>query len=261
MNGAMVRRKMSMMAVIGHTRNLLMILSAITIISGCTATHTMINKRKLDVQTQMSSTVFLDPITPDQKTILVQIRNTSDKQQLDLEQCIIAELQAKGYTIVQNPEHAHYLLQANVLQVGETDLRAAQRALSGGFGAALEGAVIGAAAGSFVAQDHKPVVAGGLLGSAVATVTDAVVQDVVYSVITDVQISERVANSVTVREKTKSKLKQGESGHKEVVSTQKINMNRYQTRIVSTANKVNLKFEKASPLLIEGLTHSIAGIF
>lgn len=240
------------------------LMSVVTLMMGCSATHTAINKRNLDVQTQMSATVFLDPVTPDQKTILVQIRNTSDKQELDLEPFIVSELQSKGYTLVQNPEHAHYILQANVLQVGRSDLRAAQRALKGGFGAALEGAAIGGLTGSLISKDGKdakPIVAGGLLGSAVATVTDAVVQDVVYSVVADIQISERVANSVTVREKTKSKLKQGESGHKEIVSTQKINMNRYQTRIVGTANRVNLKFEKASPLLIQGLTHSISGIF
>lgn len=241
---------------------LMIVLASMNLLLGCNATHTAINKRNLDVQTKMSSTIFLDPICENKRTIYVQLRNTSDKQELDLEPCIMTALQTKGYMIVQDPEQAHYLLQANVLQVGKSDLRAAEHALCGGFGSALVGAAAGAAIGSVVQpESSRAIAAGGIVGAAVATVTDAMVQDVVYSVIADVQISERAGNAMTVKEKTKSKLTQGTSGYKEITSTQKINWNRYQTRIVSTANKVNLKFEKAAPLLVQGLSSSVAGIF
>jgi hypothetical protein len=238
------------------------VLAVLNLLIGCTATHTAINKRHLDVQTKMSSTIFLDPVCADKRTIFVQLRNTSDKQELELAPCIIASLGAKGYVVVDNPEQAQYLLQANVLQVGKTDLRAAEHALCAGFGAAITGAAAGAAVGSLVQQEgHQAAVAGGLVGAAVATVADAMVKDVVYTVIADVQISERAGNAMQVKEKSKSKLAQGTSGYKEITSTQKIHWNRYQTRIVSTANKVNLKFEKAAPLLVEGLSRSLAGIF
>ncbi len=239
-----------------------MVLGSCHLLVGCNATHTAINKRNLDVQTKMSSTIFLDPVTENKRTIYVQLRNTSDKQELNIEPCVMAALQAKGYVIVQNPEEAQYLLQANVLQVGKTDLRAAECALSRGFGTALVGAATGAAIGSLVQpESDRAAAAGGLMGAAVATVTDAMVKDVVYSVIADVQISERAGNAMVVKEKTRSKLAQGNSGYKEITSTQKISWNRYQTRIVSTANKVNLKFEKACPLLVQGLSGSVAGIF
>ncbi|WP_422491663.1 complement resistance protein TraT, partial [Endozoicomonas sp. ALE010] len=35
---------------------------------------------------------------------------------------------------------------------------------------------------------------------------------------------------------------------------------KYQTRVVSTANKVNLKFEEALPELKKGLSNSISGL-
>lgn len=229
---------------------------------GCSATHTAINKRNLDVQTKMSSTVFLDPVASDKRTVFLQIRNTSDKPDLDIEQRVAETLACKGYTVVGAPEQAHYLLQANILQVGRNDLRAAEHALSQGFGAALTGAAVGAGVASIGHRDNSGrIIAGGILGAAVATVGDAIVQDVVYSVITDVQISERVGNSVKVKEKTKSKLVQGTSGMKEITSTEQIDWKRYQTRIVSTANKVNLKFEKAVPELVQGLTRSVTGVF
>lgn len=246
--------------------NFLSTICAITLISflsGCSATHTAINKRNMDIQTKMSSSIFLDPVLPSKHTVYLQIRNTSDKPELNLENAIIAAMQDKGYTIVQNPEEANYLLQANVLQVGRSDLRAAEYALHQGFGAAIGGAALGAALGSTMDSKHetKGAKTGGVLGAAVATVTDAMVQDIVYSVIADVQISERVANSVTVKEKTRSRLKQGTATTKELTSTETIAWKRYQTRVVGTANKVNLKFNKAVPELVAGLTRSIVGIF
>jgi hypothetical protein len=38
-------------------------------------------------------------------------------------------------------------------------------------------------------------------------------------------------------------------------------MNKYRTRVVSTANKVNLQYEEAAADLTNGLTRSIAGLF
>ncbi len=55
-------------------------------------------------------------------------------------------------------------------------------------------------------------------------------------------------------------LNQGTSGSTQQVSNEVTQRKKYQTRIVSTANKLNLKFEDAVPQLEEGLTRSIAGI-
>lgn len=243
--------------------NRLFCLGLVLCLAGCNATHTAINKRHLDVQTRMSASIFLDPVTPDKKTIFLQIRNTSDKPELDLQDPIQTALIEKGYQITDVLSDAHYILQANVLEVGRSDLRLAQHALNQGFGAALGGAVTGALVGSVVSSkdNDKAVVAGGLMGATVATVTDAMVQDVVYTVVADVQISEHMGNSVAIKEKTKSTLKQGTRGIREITSTEKIEWKRYQTRVVSTANKVNLKFKQALPELIDGLTHSITGVF
>ena len=235
---------------------------ALLLLSACGATHTAIHKRHLDVQTKMSASIFLDPVPSNQQTVFLQIKNTSDKAALDLEPSIRQAMEQKGYRVVNKLEKAHYLLQANILQVGRCDLREAQHALEQGFGAAVGGALAGAAVGS-VSSKHstKGAVVGGLVGAAVTTVADAMVQDVVYSVISDIQISERVGNSVEVKQKTRSKLKQGTNGVQEMVSTEKVNWKRYQTRIVSTANQVNLKFDKAVAELVTGLSRAITGLF
>ena len=68
-------------------------------LSGCGALHTAVAKRNLDVQTKMSSSIFLDPVEPEQRTIFVDIRNTSDKPEFDLKPQVVQSLQAwlSGY--------------------------------------------------------------------------------------------------------------------------------------------------------------------
>lgn len=55
-------------------------------------------------------------------------------------------------------------------------------------------------------------------------------------------------------------LRQGTSGAKIQTSTETGNQHKYQTRVVSNANKVNLKFEEAKPVLEDQLAKSIANI-
>lgn len=252
-----------------HLRKCLILVSGVVMLCmlapliGCKATHVAIKKRNLDLQTKMSASIFLDPITVDKRTVFLQIRNTSDKPELDITRSIGEAMLQKGYQVLSIPDDAHYWLQVNILQVGRSDLRAANHALNRGFGSALTGAMGGAAVGGLAPKGkrQKTATIGSMVGATVSLVTDAMVEDVVYSVIVDVQISERIGNSVVVKEKTHSRLKQGTKGVVEVTSTAKIDWKRYQTRVVSTANKANLNFSSAAPALIQGLTHSITGLF
>ncbi len=73
------------------------------------------------------------------------------------------------------------------------------------------------------------------------------VEDVNYTMITDVQIAERTKTQVQTD--NVAVLRQGTSGAKVQTSTETGNQHKYQTRIVSNANKVNLKFLKPSLFL------------
>ena len=112
---------------------------------GCAATQVAIEKKDLDVQTKMSETIFLDPVAPENRTIFVNIKNTSDKD-LDIAADISNAIAARGYKVVQDPNLAHYMLQANVLSVGKTDPSALRETLVAGYGGPLMGAAVGAAA-------------------------------------------------------------------------------------------------------------------
>ncbi|HSH49244.1 MAG TPA: complement resistance protein TraT [Halomonas sp.] len=226
------------------------------LLSGCAATHTAITKRNLDVQTKMSETVFLDPRPASEKVVYLQIRNTSDEQGITIEPKIRQAVESRGYTVTNDLDQAYYLLQTNILQVGETDLRGAQTALAQGYGAGLTGAVVGGAAFGGGSGRVGTALVGGLVGMA----ANAMVKDVHFTMITDLQISERAAQGVVISENNRAALKQGTSGHRTVTSHETTDWHRYQTRIVSTANQVNLTFDKALPELEQGLSQSIAGL-
>jgi Enterobacterial TraT complement resistance protein len=228
--------------------------------SGCAATTTGLGKRHLEVQTKMTDTIFLEPVSPHDRTVLVQVRNTSDHADFDLEDAIEASIAERGYRLVGRPEEAHYLLQANVLQVGRTSPTAAEQTFAGGFGGTLIGGAAGVAGARIASDDTRALIAGGLVGAATSSVVDALVEDVTYTIITDVQISERAGEGVVVTERLEQNLRQG-SGARVISATQIHDWKRYQTRIMSTANRTNLDFEDAAPQLVDGLTRSIAGIF
>ncbi len=242
-------------------RRLITLPAVALLLSGCAAAHTAISKSDLEVQTKMSKSIFLDPVKPSEKTVYLDVSNTTDRPDFTISGRLKKAIEKKGYRVIQNPEKAKFWLQANILKVGKTHPEAADKALADGYGDMAIATGAGAAAGYHLGNGSGGgAVAGGLVGATAATVANAAVEDVTYSIVTDVQISRRTDEDIKVTEKTKQNLTQGTSGTRQVTATETTDMKRYQTRIISTANKVNLEFKKAEPELVDGLVHSISGI-
>ena len=237
----------------------LLLASAISALTGCAATQTVLEHGSLNVSTRQSDTVFLDPVSNAQKTVYVSVKNTSDEE-VDIAPQLKTALNSHGYKVVNDPNSAHYLLQANVLKVGKMSVAASQSALGGGYGSAIAGGLAGAAAGSFT-QSSTGMIAGGLAGGVLGLAADSLVKDVNYTMITDVQISERVGKGVKVNEQFQSHLKNGSSTVSSQTSSHNSQYQRYRTRVVSNADKVNLKFQDARASLEQGLVKVISGIF
>ena len=226
---------------------------------GCNTTTKIIKHGKLEVETKMSETIFLDPIEDEKKTVLLQIRNTSDKSGLDIESKIRLAVENKGYRIVNSPKQANIMIQANILQVGKSTLENPFEALSGGYGSGLEGFATGAALAGATGGSGRSMLGIGLLAGVGNTILDAAVEVVTFTMTTDLQISEK-ADGEYVSESSDASLKQGTSGYKKSTWEKKTNWKKYQTRIMSVGKKTNLKFEEAEPKLTEGLVKSISGL-
>ncbi len=218
------------------------------------AGQTLIKKADLDVQTKMSATIFLEPVGLSKRNIYVNIRNTSDEE-LHIESRIKDVLTSKGYTLTQDPDSANFMLQANVLKVGKSDLRESESALAGGFGGALIGVSL---SGNSYNSTRNAGLAVGMLGF----IADAMVEDTFYNMITDIQVRERPLTGENITQQQNTNVSQG-TGTKLTQKTTggKVNWKTYRSRIISTANKVNLKFDEAQRELENGLIRSISGVF
>jgi hypothetical protein len=237
------------------------LISIIYLLSGCAASQVALSKKNLDVQTKMSASLFLDPVDDDrQKTVYLQIKNTSDKSEFQIREDLSAALQEKGFKVVSKTNQAHYILQANVLQVGKSDPNAAESAMYKGYGA--DGALIGMGAAHVAgAESSQALVGAGLLGGIVSVAADSLVKDVYYSVITDIQIKEKLGKNQKSDNHSRHYNESGTSGATVTYYSEKSDWKTYQTRVLSSANKVNLELAQALPSLKKGLVQSISGIF
>lgn len=232
------------------------LVASAVLLSGCSAMTTAIKKRNLEVKTQMSQTVWLEPSS--QKTVYIQVRNTSDKDMSDLQTLIGKDLIAKGYQLSSSPDTAYYWVQANVLKAEKMDLRETQGFLSNGYEGAVGAAGLGAGISAYNGNSGGAILGIGLAAGLAGMAADAMVEDTNYTMVTDLQISEQSKANVTTD--NVAALRQGTSGIKLQTSSESGNRMKYQTRVVSNANKVNLKFEEAKPVLEAQLAKSVAGI-
>ena len=236
----------------------------LTSLSGCAAIHTSIAKADLDVRTQMSDSVFLDPVGKDKRTIFIQVRNTSDQPTFNIQQPLKVAIAAKGYRIIEDPNQAHFKLQAQILSVSKTDPTAAASALNAGYGGAIGGAVLGGTVGAVIANSRGMGIgagAGALAGGLAGTIANAMVKDVTYVAITDIQITQKTKEGVSGTQKTKADIAQGTGTKVEQAFEEVVKEKKYRTRVMSTANQVNLEYEDAAPQLNAGLTRVLAGLF
>ena len=233
-------------------KNIIFLGLLLTIVS-CSTMHTVISKRNLDVQTKMSDTIWLEPAAPNQKIVFVKISNTTGKN-LNIEQKIVNALSAKGYRVVNDPAEAKYWLQANILKVDKVNLDN-----DNGFSDAVLGAGIGGILGAQRSGGAYTALGWGLAGAAIGTLADALVNDTAYAMVTDILISEKTGRNV--QNSTKNAVKQGNSGTMTSSTSSSSNIEKYSTRVLSTANQVNLNFNSAVPILEDELIKVITGIF
>ncbi|HAT1722244.1 TPA: conjugal transfer protein TraT [Legionella pneumophila] len=228
------------------------------LLASCAATSTVIEHRNLETDTKLSQTIFLDPVAQSQKTIYITVKNTS-QESLTIDKSLKKSLEEHGYKVVGNPAKAHYMLQANILKVGKMSVSASQSALGGGYGSALAGAATGTALGA-LSGHSSTMIGAGIGGGIIGLAADSLVKAVNYTMITDVQISERVGKGA-VHEQFNSNLQNGTASGTTQTSSKHSDYQRYRTRVVSNADKVNLSFAQARPALEQGLVKTLAGIF
>ncbi len=240
------------------------VIATLSVLWGCAATSTMISKRELDVQTRTSTSVFVDPVARAKRTIYMDVKSgVMEFDRRAFKQFVREEfgLNDNGYQLVDDPETAQFTMVAYVLNLEKTSPTAAEKALNKGY---MGGAVLAGAVGGGLANSSNPArgaAVGGLALGAAEFIAGSFVKDVTYMLVCDVQIKERTKHGAIVRKDTQVDAKVSDAGSSRQTVSEVSNQKEYRTRIVTTANKANLKLETAQSLMFKKTAYAMAGFF
>jgi len=232
----------------------------VAMLSGCSAVHTSIAKRDLDVQTKISTSIFVDPVAIEKRKIYLEVRSGVMEFDRNLFRSNLREQlvnSGNGYTLTEDPKDAQYTMSVFVRNLEKTTPNEAATALGAGF----QGAGVGAAVSYATGGSGRNMAGTGLLVGALSTAANAFVQDVMYLLVADIQIKERAAKGVIVRRDSKTNTKISDDGATTQTYSEATTQKEYRTRVVTTANKANLELPEAQPLMFEKTAYAMASFF
>ena len=243
---------------------LIILTTLIVVLNACTATQVAVGKKDLVVQTKTSTAVFVEPVSKKKRTIYLDIKSgVMEFDRREFKKFVKQQFveNDSGYTLVDDPERAQFQMVAYVLNLEVASPTAAEAALHQGY---MGGSVAaGAAAGAVLNSGNRwaGAAAGGLVGGAFDTLASALVKDVTYMLVCDVQIREKAAKGVYVRKDTAITTKVSDAGTSKQRVSEVGKYKDYRTRIVTTANKANLKLPEAQDLMFKKTAYAMSGFF
>lgn len=230
-------------------------------LSGCSAMGTYIHHRNIEAESKMSKTIFLDPVPAKEKTIYVQVKNTSGQNFKGFRKYVVDDLQSNGWTVVNDVSVPHTaMLQANILQFGKAKtVNSVWASLSGGFGSALAGGLTGVSIAALSGGSTAIIAGSSVAGGGLSWLADQMYSNVIYSAMTDIQVSVKAKGEVS--QVTHSALDNGTNTQIKQKYSEKTNWLRYRTRVGSVIQKANLTPDEAREPLEKQLSSEIAGVF
>ena len=243
----------------------LIVAGVVIALSGCAAMNTAVSKRKLDIQTKISTAVFVEPVKRAKRTVYVDVRSgvmEFDRNGLSRAVRDAFAGNANGYTITDNPDDAQYQMNIFVISLERSSATAAEIALNQGYrGDVGAGAAAGALAGSQRGGTANSTMAGGLLGALGTTAANAFVQDTTFMLVADVQVKEKAAKGVIVRKDSKISAKVSDAGTSTQTVSEASDKKEYRTRIVTTANQANLDLVDAQEQMFKKTAYAMSSFF
>jgi len=240
---------------------------AISLFSGCAATKVALSKKDLVVQSKISTPVFVDPVAREKRKIYVDVKSgVMEFDRRKFKKYLKEQFSVhndNGYKIVDDPNKAQYQMVAYVLNLEQSSPTAAEAALKTGFTGGSMGASVatGAVMGGLAGGSGSSVAFGGLVGGIADTVSSSLVKDVTFMLVCDIQIKEKAGKGVIVRKDSKIDTKISDAGQSRQTFSEVSNKKEFRTRIVTTANKANLKLEKAKDKMFQKTAYAMASLF
>lgn len=250
-------------------KNFKLLLGAFLIVSlvGCSAVSTAVKKQNLVVESRLSHSVVLEPLMPEERIVYVKVHDiTGNKMRSAMTKSITENLKNEGVIVTTNPKKANLMLDATILTAKKTTADEANSYLSGGYKGGAEGALLGVGIAGMSGSNGKTMVGAAVVGAAAGFFADMLVEDVYYTFVMDVQLRERPLEGDMIDNSTKNATAKGISSKNSASSNiSKSSVKRgsnfnwiiHETRIVTTANKMNLDVEEAIPLVQEKTSYSL----
>lgn len=247
-------------------------------LTGC-AGHATLTR---DTQVKISQTIFLRP--SQDKTVYLELRNASDNPRAVLSD-LPNTLRAKGYTVIDDPEKAHFIVQATTVFAAKAKPGSTLDALiAGGFGAGIGGA-IGTAAVLSGGNSLGWIPGGAAIGALGGFLASKVTEDTHYAIVSDVQIiektTEQVEQTITSQHSPGAGLSTPGTGILGLLgggtpslsapnagqgteSVQEVHRGHeriHTTRLASMAQQMWMSTDEATTDLVQRLTDGVAGLF
>ncbi len=247
---------------------LLAVLALSTALLGCSAATTAIKKQELSVESKTSYSVVLEPMAPSKRIVYAKVRDLSGNSmrkpmQLQIENI----LRSEGFVVTNNPDEANLMVTGSIIAAEKSTAAASNQYLSSGYQSGVEGAVALGGISALSGGSSRNTAGVALLGAAAGFLADALVEDVYYTFVMDVQLRERPLDGDNIKNKTSNgtlKVAGGKNSlmasanNSSVTRGENYNWIVYETRIVSTANKMNLEIEEAIPEVQRKTAETIA---
>lgn len=253
-------------------KNLILIslVAASILFTGCATSE-------LQTSAKMTQSVFINPVARDKRTIFISTKNTSGTD-IHLEQKIVQALYAKGYTVVDDPDMATYVLMTNILFCNK---KSENNVASG----AMMGGAAGAIANS--GSNGRSMAAAGLAGALVGGLIGKATEDTIFQMQVDIAIREKAKGKVSSYTGTSSGQASVRDGQKsgtmnsfggpirDADASGKLNSNTYsnssqayesdyiehRTMMFAEATKMDLTLQEATPILEQKIAAQVAGLF
>ncbi len=261
------------------------LLFAIFAIQGCetmdgayNAVNSKINPRAYVLKTShkwLARQANLDPVPAAKMTLYFRMRNSSgsDLDEVELQDLIKNAFASKGYTITNDISKAQYYLNADIRHFGETTGNDDAKILRGGsaLGGAIAGAVIGNAVSGSRHAGGVGAVAGGVVAYGGIEILRGRNKPIKFSIVLDLQIGERIEGGVTTTNSTDNRQNIGqaagaigESGSSSTNQQQTQSLTRkkdflhHKNTAITSAIKMNLMLDEATPAIYKKLTRSLS---
>lgn len=202
----------------------------------------------------MTQSVFLTPVKKSERSVYVDIKNTSGQELDSLMPLIERKLKLKGYKLIDDPDNARYILLANVLFAND---KKENNALNG----AIAGGAVGAGVSDYNNGGAGNMVAAGAAGAIIGALIGKFTEDRIFQMVVDINVRENTNKEVTTSKSNISKQGKIKDGDRAGF------MNSFAGKVASNEgggsfdDNTSKKVEQALSVLEKKVATQIAGIF